>query len=396
MSNAELKEFRQDTRAWLAENCPQGARGPGQMANGSTKITLEPDVAAWLDACVEKRFTAPTWPTEYGGGGLSSAQARILSEEMAAIKARTPLTGMGMTMIGPTLLEMGTDEQKVRHLPDIIAGRKQWCQGYSEPGAGSDLAALRTRADDKGDHFILNGQKIWTSGASTADWMFALVRTDFAVKHEGISFVLLPMDQDGVSVKPIQLISGNSPFCETFLDNAVAAKDDLIGQLNKGWTVGKRLLQFERSGIGGLSTGGSVRRGPAGAALIDIAKRYLGADESGAIGDPSLRRSLLDHNMTSAAFTLTARRTVEESKAGTPGATTSIFKFIGAAQQQRSADLKRQFMGMQGLGWEGGAFAADELEATREWLSTKATTIYGGTNEIQLNIIAKRVLGLPE
>ncbi|MCR9277249.1 MAG: acyl-CoA dehydrogenase family protein [Pseudomonadaceae bacterium] len=396
MSQAELNEFRQDTRAWLAENCPAGARGPGQLANGSTKITLEPDVAAWLEACVEKRFTAPTWPTEYGGGGLSSAQARVLSEEMAAIKARTPLTGMGMTMIGPTLLELGTQEQKERHLPDIIAGRKQWCQGYSEPGAGSDLAALRTRADDKGDHFLLNGQKIWTSGASTADWMFALVRTDFSVKHEGISFVLLPMDQDGVTVKPIQLISGNSPFCETFLDNAIAAKDDLIGELNKGWTVGKRLLQFERSGIGGLSTGGSVRRGPAGAALIDIAKRYLGSTESGAINDASVRRNLLEHNMTSAAFSLTARRTVEESKAGTPGATTSIFKYIGAAQQQRSADLKRQFMGMQGLGWEGDAFAEDELDATREWLSTKATTIYGGTNEIQLNIIAKRVLGLPE
>lgn len=396
MSSAELREFREDTRAWLSENCPQGARGPGQLANGSTKITLEPDVAAWLEACVEKRFTAPTWPTQYGGGGLSAAEARVLSEEMAAIKARTPLTGMGMTMIGPTLLEMGTDEQKARHLPDIIAGRKQWCQGYSEPGAGSDLAALRTRADDKGDHFVLNGQKIWTSGASTADWMFALVRTDFSVKHEGISFVLLPMDQKGVTVKPIQLISGNSPFCETFLDNAIAAKDDLIGELNKGWTVGKRLLQFERSGIGGLSTGGSVRRGPAGAALIDTAKRYLGADGTGAIIDPALRRSLLDHNMTSAAFTLTARRTVEESKAGTPGATTSIFKYIGAAQQQRSADLKRQFMGIQGLGWEGSAFADDELEATREWLSTKATTIYGGTNEIQLNIIAKRVLGLPE
>lgn len=393
---AELAEFRAETRAWLADNCPDGARGPGQIANGSTKIELEPDVALWLERCVQRRITAPTWPTEYGGGGLSNGQAKVLAEEMAAIKARPPLQGMGMTMIGPTLLELGTDDQKERHLPDIIAGRKQWCQGYSEPGAGSDLAALRTRADDKGDHFVLNGQKIWTSGAYTADWMFALVRTDFSVKHEGISFVLLPMDQDGVSVKPIRLISGTSPFCETFLDNAIADKRDLIGELNRGWSVGKRLLQFERSGIGGLSTGGGVRRGPVGAALIDAAKNTIGTTSGGRINDRGLRSDLLQHNMTSAAFSLTARRTVEETKAGTPGATTSIFKTIGAVQQQNTADLKRRINGTRGLGWDGAPFDDSELESTREWLGTKATTIYGGTNEIQLNIIAKRVLGLPD
>ena len=239
-------------------------------------------------AARRKGFTAPTWPTEYGGGGLSDAEAKILYEEMGAINARTPLVGMGMSMIGPTLLEYGNDAQKAEHLPKIIRGEVQWCQGYSEPNAGSDLAALSSRAEDHGDHYIINGQKIWTSGAATADWMFALVRTDFdAPKHEGISFVLLTMDQPGVTVKPIRLISGSSPFCETFFDNAVASKDNLVGELNKGWTVGKRLLQFERSGIGGLS--GGARPAQSGPSLADIAKQYIGEND-GRISDPAIER----------------------------------------------------------------------------------------------------------
>ena len=209
---------------------------------------------------------------------------------MGAISARTPLVGMGMSMIGPTLLEYGNDAQKAEHLPKIIRGEVQWCQGYSEPNAGSDLAALSSRAEDHGDHYIINGQKIWTSGAATADWMFALVRTDFdAPKHEGISFVLLTMDQPGVTVKPIRLISGSSPFCETFFDDAVASKDNLVGELNKGWTVGKRLLQFERSGIGGLS--GGARPAQSGPSLADIAKQYIGEND-GRISDPAIREQV--------------------------------------------------------------------------------------------------------
>lgn len=389
-----VAEFRRDVSAWIAENCPAGAKGPGQMANGSTKIELEKDVALWLERCVEKGFTAPTWPTEFGGGGLSPELAKVLYEEMGKANARTPLTGMGMTMIGPTLLEYGTQAQKERHMPKIIRGELQWCQGYSEPNAGSDLAALNTRAEDKGDHYLLNGQKIWTSGAYTADWMFALVRTDFdAPKHDGISFVLLPMDQPGVTVKPIRLISGSSPFCETFLDNAVAAKDDLVGDLNKGWTVGKRLLQFERSGIGGLS--GGARPSEAGTSLPDIAKKYVG-EADGRISDPAIREKVTTLNMNRASFRLTAQRANAENKSGTPGAATSIFKLYGAALQQDGAELKRELMGFQGLGVKGEDFSDMELTSVEEWLHTKATTIYGGSNEIQANIIAKRVLGLPE
>jgi alkylation response protein AidB-like acyl-CoA dehydrogenase len=391
---SEVAEFRRDVSAWIAENCPAGAKGPGQMANGSTKIELEKDVALWLERCVEKGFTAPTWPTEFGGGGLSPELAKVLYEEMGKANARTPLTGMGMTMIGPTLLEYGTQAQKERHMPKIIRGELQWCQGYSEPNAGSDLAALNTRAEDKGDHYLLNGQKIWTSGAYTADWMFALVRTDFdAPKHDGISFVLLPMDQPGVTVKPIRLISGSSPFCETFLDNAVAAKDDLVGDLNKGWTVGKRLLQFERSGIGGLS--GGARPSEAGTSLPDIAKKYVG-EADGRISDPAIREKVTTLNMNRASFRLTAQRANAENKSGTPGAATSIFKLYGAALQQDGAELKRELMGFQGLGVKGEDFSDMELTSVEEWLHTKATTIYGGSNEIQANIIAKRVLGLPE
>jgi len=389
---SELDAFRQEVAGWLNENCPAGARGPGQIPIGSSRIELEPDVRLWLERCAERGYTAPTWPKEYGGAGLAPQQARVLYEEMARIHARSPLQGMGTSMIGPTLLEFGTEDQKQRHVPKIARGEVQWCQGYSEPNAGSDLAALKTRAVDNGDHFLINGQKIWTSGAATADWMFALVRTDFdAPKHEGISFVLLPMDQPGITIKPIRLISGSSPFCETFFDDAIAAKDDLVGELNKGWTVGKRLLQFERSGIGGLS-GGAPSASP-GSTLVKLAKEYLGG-QAGQIADPDLRTRILDLNMRRRAFQLTAQRVNEENRSGTPGAATSIFKIVGAALQQDTAEIRRELMGIRGLGVDG--FDPAELEATEEWLSTKATTIYGGSNEIQANIVAKRVLGLPE
>ena len=392
----EVAEFRAEVAAWLKDNCPEGARGPGQIPNGSSKIELEPETKRWLEACVERGYTAPTWPTEYGGGGLSPQFAKVLYEEMAAIKARSPLMGMGTSMIGPTLLEYGTEEQKQRHIPGIVRGEVQWCQGYSEPNAGSDLAALTTKAEDNGDHYVINGQKIWTSGAATADWMFILVRTDpDAPKHEGISFMLLTMDQPGVTTKPIRLISGSSPFCETFFDDAVAQKEDLVGDLNKGWTVGKRLLQFERSGIGGLT--GGARVADPGKSLIKAAKNYVGEADNGTIADDDLRNDVLDLNMQRNALNLTAKRVNEETKSGTPGAATSIFKIVGATLQRDTANLKRELMGFRGLGaHEEVGFTADELKATEEFLHLRTTTIYGGSSEIQANIIAKRVLGLPE
>jgi alkylation response protein AidB-like acyl-CoA dehydrogenase len=345
----------------------------------------------------EQGWIAPMWPKAYGGGGLTREEATVLSQEMGRIKATAASSGMGLTMIGPTLLEFGTEAQKQRHLPSICDGTIRWCQGYSEPGAGSDLAALQAKAVIEGDQFVINGQKIWTSGAQYADWMFALVRTDpDAPKHEGISFVLLDMHQTGVSVKPIGLISGSSPFCETFLDNAIAHREDLVGELNKGWAIGKRLLQFERSGIGGLSGAANRKKVVKKNVIADLAKQYIGT-ANGKIADTEYRDKILKQTMTEKAFQLTTARVVQENQSGqTPGATTSIFKLVGSTLARESASLKSELMGVQGLGWEGQGFESSELEATRNWLNSRAVTIYGGTNEVQMNIIGKRVLGLPD
>jgi alkylation response protein AidB-like acyl-CoA dehydrogenase len=397
---SDLSTFREETRAWLEENCPAGARGPGEVHTGSTKVTVQPDTQLWMERMAERGWTVPTWPKNYGGGGLTNDETRVLYQEMAAIDARPPLVNMGTRMLGPTLLEYGTETQKQRHLTVIARGGAAWCQGYSEPGAGSDLASLRTRAEDKGDHFLVNGQKIWTSGAQNADWMFCLVRTDpNAPKHLGISFVLLPMDQPGVTVRPISLISGSSPFCETFLDNAIASKDDLVGNLNEGWTVAKRLLQHERSGQGGLGPASSRPR-PVGVTVdldvADTALKYVG-NAGGRIADPALRDEVLRWKMNSAAYALTQRRAGEENTSGgTPGEATSIFKLYGSTLAQNRQDLIVNLMGTRGVGWEGDAFREEELGATRSWLASRAVTIYGGTNEVQSNIIAKRVLGLPD
>ena len=393
---SQIEGFREETRIWLEKNCPTGAKGVGQVPTGSTKIKIEdPDVTLWLDRMIEKGWTAPTWPKEFGGAGLSTEEYVVLIEEMRRIDARPALGGMGTSMIGPTLLEYGTDEQKQEHLPKIAKAEVAWCQGYSEPGSGSDLASLNTRAADSGDHYLINGQKIWTSGAQWADWMFCLVRTDPDVpKHNGISFVLLSMDQPGVTVKPIRLISGNSPFCETFFDDAVAYKDNLVGELNKGWTVGKRLLQHERSGMASLV--GAQSRDP-GASLQEVAHSYLGTDSDGKVADASLRSRVINHEINDAAFALTRKRTVQEAEDGnTPGPATSIFKMYGTELEQDKSSLMCEIRGTQGIGWEGSSFDSNEIEWTRSWLSNRAASIYSGTNEIQRNIIAKRVLGLPD
>ena len=388
--------FRNEVRAWLDANCPASCRGPGEVPGGGTKAPMTDDQRQWLAACAERGFSVPTWPEQYGGAGLDKARYLVLLEEMRGLDIRAPVAGMGTAMIGPTLLEHGTEEQKARHLPRIARGEVWWCQGYSEPSSGSDLASLRTRAEDRGDHFVVNGQKIWTSGAYNADWIFCLVRTDPDVpKHDGISFLLFSMNQPGVSVRPIRLISGNSPFCETFFDNAIAEKSDLVGGLNKGWTVAKRLLQHERSGISMLVSG---QNRETGAEPQDLARRYAaeGGNGDGRIGPPALRDAIAAHGIDADAYRLTQRRTVEESAGSTPGAATSIFKYYGANLRKQRAELQVALMGTQGVGWEGEGFASNELAATRNWLGGKAGSIAGGSNEVQLNIIAKRVLGLPD
>ena len=399
---AEINEFRANTRAWLEDNCPASMRTPmvdAEIVSGGQKNrSTNPDSYVWLERMHAQGWTVPNWPKEYGGADLTVEQYMVLLEEMASINARVPLAGMGVTMIGPTLLEYGTDEQKVQHLPKIASGEIRWCQGYSEPGSGSDLASLQTRAADKGDVFEINGQKIWTSGANFADWIFCLVRTDpEAPKHEGISFVLFTMDQPGVETRPIRLISGASPFCETFFDNAVAEKANLVHRLNQGWTVAKRLLQHERSGIHMLAEAAtsSKRTAIAGMTLTEAARHYVGTSE-GLLVDPILRDQIVQHQMNARAFSLTQARTVEESEGGTPTFATSIFKFYGAEVRKRQLELQLLTRGTQSLGWEGEAFTPEEQAITRTWLGSKAGSIAGGSNEVQLNIVSKRVLGLPE
>ena len=398
-----IEEFRAETRDWLESTVPQSMRNKTLHFEDAHEMYSTDDANAWLEAAAARGYVAPTWDTTYGGAGLDAEHAGVLAQEMAAIKALPPATGMGLVMIGPTLLEFGTEEQKARHLPNITNGSVKWCQGYSEPGAGSDLASLRTKAELKGDHFVINGQKIWTSGGNHADWMFVLVRTDpDAPKHNGISFLLLDMHQEGVTVKPIPLISGSSPFCETFFDNAIARKEDLVGEMNKGWTVAKRLLQYERSGATRNTGNGKKKKQPARPvqpvmnSFAKIAKEYLGED-NGKIADPAARTAVLEHVMQERALALTASRVTQEStSSGAPGAATSIFKLVGSTLAKNGSELKSQLRGSSGLVWDGADFSTDELDSTRSWLRDRAVTIYGGTNEVQLNIIAKRVLGLPD
>jgi len=387
----ELEAFRAEARDWLEANVPASLRGRGEAVTEAFMGGGEPtaDMDLWRKRMGEKGWGAPTWPKAYGGGGLSSAEARVLQQEMARIGAANPIIGMGTSMFGPTLLEYGTEAQKQRHIPPIVRGELRWCQGYSEPGAGSDLASLITKCEDKGDHYLINGQKIWTSGAQYADWCFCLVRTDNTKKHDGISFVLINMRQPGVLVRPILMISGASGQCETFFTDARAEKDDLVGAWNGGWTIAKRLLQHERSGQGGGRMPG------AGASVPDLARKYVGADAAGRIVDTDLRSRVTEHMMAAHAHGLTLKRAAAEAKGNlNPSATTSIMKNSGMKVAQDRAELTIEIMGHQGLGWEGEGFAPDELSAVRGWLGGKAGSIYGGSNEVQNNIIAKRILGL--
>jgi len=393
--DSDLEVFRGEARKWLEENFPSSLKGKGGMMMGEDGPEFTTDFARWKTAMGDKGWGTPTWPRQYGGGGLTPQQARVLQQEMNRIGAFNPIGGMGVMMFGPTLLEYGNEEQKKRHVPGIVKGEVWWCQGYSEPGAGSDLASLRTQCVDKGDHFLVNGQKIWTSGAQFADWCFCLVRTDNTKKHEGISFLLIDMKSPGIEVRPIKLVSGNSPFCETFFTDVKVPKENLVGPLNGGWTIGKRLLQFERQGLGGGGGGGGLTRAGEQRSLDRVAKDYVGTDDEGRIADPDLRARVATNLMDWRAFMLTVQRAMTESRGNQgPSAATSIMKNAGSRISQERAELLIEIMGHRGLGWEGEGFTRDELDTVRAWLGGKATTIYGGSFEIQNNIIAKRILGL--
>ncbi|MEX1236995.1 MAG: acyl-CoA dehydrogenase family protein [Pseudomonadales bacterium] len=396
MQQDEMSEFRAGVRAWLDDNFPGSLAGKGMMMEAEPEESA--DFVTWRKRLGEKGWGAPTWPTEYGGAGLTHPQAKVVAEEMNRIGAINPipmLAGMGVTMVGPTMLEYGTEDQKKRHLPGIASGEVRWCLGLSEPNAGSDLASLTTKAEDSGDCWTINGQKIWTSGADRSQWCGALVRTDpNARKHDGISFVMLKMDQPGVETRPIRLIAGASPFCETFFNDARAEKDDLLGPLNEGWSVIKRLLQHERQS---QTSAGGPGAGAAPEPMQEIAKRYLGTDDKGQLDDVDLRMRLANHLMDAKAHGLTISRITAEARGNVEvTAAASILKNSATLVAQTRAELMIEIMGNRGIGWDGEEFTRAELDSVRGWLSGKAMSIYGGSFEVQKNIISKNILGLPE
>ena len=394
-----LTEFREETRAWLEENCPESMRTPmteDETVWGGRKATYpNPDSKVWLDRMGAKGWTCPTWPEKYGGGGLNKDELRVLQEELGRIHARPALSSFGISMLGPVLLEMGTEEQIQEHIPKIIRGEIRWCQGYSEPGSGSDLASLQTRAVVDGDDYIINGSKTWTSYANQADWIFCLVRTDPDVpKHNGISFILFDMDDPGIRTTPIKLISGTSPFCETFFEDVRVPRRNLIGKVNDGWTIAKRLLQHERTMISAMGLGGG--RQPATLTMEEQAKKYVG-ESNNQVANPVLRDEIAQRKMNGDIFGLTVRRSTEEAKLSTgPSATSSMFKYYGTEHNKRRFEIMLKILGNKSFGWEGEGFKPGELSTTREWLRSKGNSIEGGTSEVQLNVIAKRVLGLPD
>ena len=377
----DLDTFRSETREWLEANCPPEMREPMRSEVdacwGGRNWTFSSEAQRlWLERMVERGWTVPHWPKEYGGAGLSPPEAKVLKEEMARIGARNPLYSFGISMLGPALLKFGSEEQKKRFLPEIARGEIRWCQGYSEPGAGSDLAGLQTKAEDKVDHWLVNGQKVWTSYADKADWIFCLVRTSTESKQGGISFLLFDMATPGVSTRPILLISGNSPFCETFFDDVKVPKDQVVGDVNRGWDVAKYLLGHEREMIAGMHGGAG---GTLGAALKP--------------DDPFLRAEIAAFDVDALAFAAMSERFFEMFKAGEAHpASPSMMKYAGTELNKRRHELIMAAGGSDALEWDSER--SKNGKAPRDWLRTKANSIEGGTSEIQLNIVAKHILGL--
>lgn len=384
---SDLAAFRAEIRAWLEENCPPEMREPAHDEDdvcwGGRNFKFKNEAQkVWLERCAAKGYTVPDWPKAYGGAGMSAAEAKVWREEMNRINARPPLSSFGIWMLGPALLKFGTEEQKVHYLGQIARGEIRWCQGYSEPGSGSDLVSLQTFGEDKGDHWVVNGSKIWTSYANKADWIFCLVRTDKANKYQGISFLLFDMTSPGVSTKPILLISGNSPFCETFFDNVKVPKHQIVGEVNRGWDVAKYLLGHEREMIS--ATGGGDRAGSLGAAML----------RSGALEDPVLRADLALFDVDALAFTAMSEKFMDEVKIGRGHpAQPNMMKYAGTELNKRRLELVMSAGGSAALEWDSDA--SDGGAHARNWLRTKANSIEGGTSEVMLNVISKRILDLP-
>jgi len=389
-----LEAFKTEVGEFLDKNCPDSMRQPMKAEDdaywgGRNGTFKSDDQKQWFEAMAAKGWTTPEWPTKYGGGGLSKDEARILKKEMAKRKCRNPLYSFGIWMLGPALLKFGSEEQKKKYLPEIAAGKIRWCQGYSEPNAGSDLASLATSATSVGDNYIVNGQKVWTSYADQSDMIFALTRTSSdGKKQQGISFLLIDMALEGVSTRPIKLISGKSPFCETFFDNVKVPKANLIGTEGGGWSVAKYLLTHEREMIGETTDPDAM------VPLNVSAKDYIGVGADGKLADPVMRKEIAEWEIDGAGFLFTLARMKDEMKAGQPiGAKSSFLKYYGTELNKKKYELHLTNKGLDSLGWDGEQY--EEGKLARMFCRTKGNSIEGGTSEVQLNIISKRILELP-
>jgi len=390
---SELEAFRADTRAWLEENCPEEMRRPvvkdADMCWGGRNPRFQSEAQrVWLERMTKRGWTVPAWPRAYGGGGLGKEEAAVLKQEMNALGCRLPLYSFGIWMLAPVLLKYGSEEQRLEHLPKIARGEIRWCQGYSEPNAGSDLASLATRAELVDDHFVVNGQKVWTSYADESDWIFCLVRTDSARKQAGISFLLFDMGTPGVTTRPTLLISGKSPFCETFFDDVKVPGRNLVGELHGGWSIAKYLLMHEREMISGI--GSAVADKSAG----QLAVESVGVDAQGRLLDLSLRSQVASFEVDEAAFAAWLQMTADRARRGEGHpAVASGLKYYGAELNKRRWELLAASGGADALEWEGSH--SKDGEVTRTWLRSKGNSIEGGTSEVQLNVVAKHILGLP-
>ena len=384
--------FRDEVRAFIAENYPVALRGKG----GREDLSKD-DILLWHRILAKKGWVAPAWPKEYGGTGWNAVQRYIFSEELARAET-TPILPFGIAMVGPVIYTFGTPEQKARFLPGILSGDDWWCQGYSEPGAGSDLASLRTRAELHGDDYVVNGQKTWTTLAQHADWGFFLVRTDTASKpQEGISFLLIDMKSPGVTVRPIITLGGEHEVNEVWLEDVRVPVENRIYEENKGWTCAKFLLAHERTGIAGVARS---KRGVE--RLRDIAKAEVDHGQP-LIANPFFRRKIAELEIDLTSLEYTELRSLASTAAGKgPGPESSLLKIKGSEIQQRITELALEAVGHYGApyfrGLEGGnehGIGPDYAQrAAPTYFNVRKTTIYGGSNEIQRNIIAKMVLGL--
>ncbi len=384
--------FRKQFREWLSANLPHDLclDDPADDRVASDRETFELR-RVWQRTMHEAGWVGISWPTEYGGRGATLIERVIWDEEYAAARAPVLPGNMGLSLVGPTIIHWGTDEQKRRYLPPILSGEDVWAQGFSEPGAGSDLASLQTRAVDRGDHFVIDGQKVWTSGAHFAHWILVLARTNpDAPKHKGITAFLVPLSTRGITVRPLVLLTGHRHFNEVFFEDVVVPKANLLGPVDQGWTVSTTTLMYERHSTGARNPIGQVK------SLIAVARR-LPSNGHTAWDDPLVRQRLSQLAIDCEAMRLTRLRSLTRQLRGEPpGPEGSILKVFGSELGTRIAEAAGELLGMHALVNQGSEMVPDAPRWFNRVLAARQYTISAGTSEIQRNIIGERVLGLPK